>query len=231
METLQVTKYQARQAIYTYEFANDELKNKDLNYLERQAAAYDARWDNITQKDNNFIYVRNLDDIKYEFIIDVDKMCLQDKVKINDETFTIGYLKGFLADLTEDEQEKALTDMYIQPIEKYLEQRTGKVITLHKKLYKNRSNKWALNLFTTNLIEDTGICKAMLKELHIEINNIGYSIDNETGEQCLYFPAAYFYYTHNDDGHNGHEMGRIHFDSKTGQYQGYNYETQTWEDI
>ena len=231
METLQVTKYQARQAIYTYEFANDELKNKDLNYLERQAATYNPKWDNITEKDGAFIFVRNHEDVRYEFIIDCHKMCVHDVVKIDEQTYSIDYLKGLLGDLTEDEQEKALTDMYIQPIEKYLEQRTGKVITLHKKLYKNKSDRWSLNLFTTNLVEDTGICKAMLKEIHIEINNIGYCVDKQTGEQYLYIPTAYFFYTHNDDGHNGHEMGRVRFNSETAQYQGYDYETQTWENI
>ena len=68
----------------------------------------------------------------------------------------------------------------------------------------------------------------MLKEIHIEIRGIDFSINPDTGEQYMWIPAIYFRYTHIDNSTNGHEMGRIRYN---GQYQAYNYETETWENI
>lgn len=229
METTQLTKYIARQAFYTYEFANMELGGRDINYLEQQTAVYNEKYDNITTKNGAFIYVRYHQGIRYEYIIDCHKMCLHPVVEIDGQRYTIDDIKEFLGDLTPEQQKQALQRVPIRTFEKYIEKRTGYPIKFEiPKIYQNKDT-YTLDLCTGNLIEQSGICKAMLKEIHIEMNGIGFYIDNETGEQRLWLPSIHFKYTHMDNATNGHEMGRIRY--VNGRYQGYNYETETWENI
>ena len=229
METTQLTKYIARRAFYTYEFANRELSGRDIKYLEQQAPLYNEKYDNITTKNGAFIYVSYHQGIRYEYIIDCHKMCLHPVVEINGQRYTIEDIKEFLGDLTPEQQKQALQNLSIYTFEKYIEKRTGYPIKFEKIKICEDSGNYSMYLSTSNLIEQSGICKAMLKEIHIEIKGIGFYIDNETGEQCLWLPSIYFRYTHMDNGTNGHEMGRIRY--RDGRYQGYNYETETWENI
>lgn len=229
METTQLTKYIARQAILTYQYANEELRSKDINYLQQQATLYNEKYDNITTKNGAFIYVRYHQGIRYEYIIDCHKMCLHPVVEIDGQRYTIDDIKEFLGDLTPEQQKQVLQNLAIYTFEKYIEKRTGYPIKFEKiKICEDKGN-YSMYLQTGNLIEQSGICKAMLKEIHIEMNGIGFYIDNETGEQRLWLPSIHFKYTHMDNGTNGHEMGRIRY--VDGRYQGYNYETETWENI
>ena len=228
MKTLQLTKYVARQAILTYKYANEEVQGRDIRYLEQQTTLYNEKYDNITTKDGAFIYVRYHKEDKYTYMIDCHKMCLHPIVEINGKRYTIEEINEFLGDLNEEQQKEALQNFPIQLVEKYIEKRTGWEIKFSKiKLYKHHG-QYTLDFYTDNLIEKSGVCRGMLKEIHIEIRGIDFSINPDTGEQYMWIPAIYFRYTHIDNSTNGHEMGRIRYN---GQYQGYNYETETWENI
>lgn len=231
METLQLTKFQARQAVNTWKYAQEDLSHKDLNYVERQAATYNEKYDNIKEENNVYIWIRKSNDNVYELAIDTSdhtKMDVYDKVSINGKVFTIGYLLGFLNDLTDLEQRKVLEDFYVGGIENYLEKRCGHPITL-KKFVTNPKGKYQMDLYTDNLVNETGICKAMLKNIYIECRNIGFYVDYEyTGEQKLSYMRFNFRYEHQDGGSNGHEIGVVR-QNKNGELEGYNYETGKYE--
>lgn len=229
METLQLTKYQARQAINTWRYAQDELQHKDLNYVERQAATYNEKYDNIKEENGVFLWIRKFEGDTYTLTIDHTQMDVYDNILINEQKYTIGYLLGFLNDLTDSEQRKVLEDFYVGNIENYLEKRCGHPITL-KKFVTNPKGKYQMDLYTDNLVSETGICKAMLKNIYIECRNIGFYIEQETGEQKLSYMRFYFRYEHQDGGSNGHEIGVIR-QNKNGDLEGYNYETEKFEVI
>lgn len=232
METLQLTKYQARQAINTWKYAQDDLKHKDLNYVERQAATYDEKYDNIKEVNGVFLYVRKSEGNTYTLTIDTSdhtQMDVYDNILINEQKYTIGYLLGFLNDLTDLEQRKVLEDFYVGDIENYLEERCGHPITLRKMVTMDHT-RYVLDLYTDNLVNETGICKAMLKNIYIESRKNGFVIDKETGEQVLGYMRFYFRYEHQDGGSNGHEIGVIR-QNKNGDLEGYNYETEKFEVI
>ena len=232
MVTINITKFQARQALNTYKFVQDDLSHRDLNYIERQAATYREKYDNIKEENGIFLWIRKSGENVYKLTIDISdhtKINVYDNVNINGQDFTIGYLQGFLNDLTDLEQRKIFEDFYVGNIENYLEKRCGHPITL-KKIVTNPKGKYQMDLYTDNLINETGICKAMLKNIYIECRNIGYVIDQDTGEQVLSYMRFYFRYEHQDGGSNGHEMGIIR-QNKDGNLEGYNYETQKFEVI
>ena len=122
METLQLTKYQARQAINTWRYAQDDLQHRDLNYVERQASTYNEKYDNIKRENGVFLYVRNSEGNTYTLTIDTSdhtQMDVYDNILINEQKYTISYLLGFLNDLTDLEQRKVLEDLYVGNIENY----------------------------------------------------------------------------------------------------------------
>ena len=220
-----ITKVQARQAIYNYNWANKDLKRRDLSYLQCEARAYDPRFSNIMDKDGTFVWISK----EFEGIIDCNEMCLHNVVMINGQTYSIEELIEFINDLTDEEQHDKLEQLDLSAIQLYIKKRTGMHVTLHKELYKNNDNKWCLTLSSDNLVEHIGICKAMIDEIYMECNNIGFGIDRDTGEQQLWIPSLYFYYVHQDGGRNGHEFGRIAYNGN--EFLGYNYETRKYEVI
>lgn len=231
MQTLELTKYQARQALNTYHYAKEDLKNKDLNYVEREAKI-NNRFSDIKEENGVFLWVRNSQGNTYILTIDTSnhtQMDVYDTIKINGQDFSVGYLLGFLNDLTDLEQRKILEDFYVGNIENYLEKRCGHPITL-KKFVTNNKGKYQLDLYTGDLLSETGICKAMLKHIYIESRNNGFYIDQETGEQKLSYMRFYFRYEHQDGGSNGHEIGVVR-QNKDGELEGYNYETEKYEVI
>ena len=119
MKTLELTKYQARQALNSFKYANDDLKGKDIEYLEHESK-FDESLSNYKKKDNNFLYIRNSQGSRYEFVIDSNTMTLNPNVKINKQDYNIDELKEFLADLTPEEQKKNLENLYTDDFEKYL---------------------------------------------------------------------------------------------------------------
>lgn len=235
MQTLELTKYQARQALNTYHYAKEDLKNKDLNYVETEAKI-NNRFSDIREENGVFLWVRKSKENIYVLTIDISdhtQMKLYDQIKINGESFSIEYLQGFLNDLTDEEQKEALENMYLGSIEKYASERTGIPITFKKKLYQDKKGVWNLKLHTDNLIEHAGICKAMLRSITADTwGSICYYIDNEyTGEQKLSHIMLHFSYEHIDGGTNGHEFGRIRWNEKNAEFEGYNYETERYEAI
>lgn len=225
MSTITLTKLQARQAIYNYNWANEDLKGKDLAYLEREAKLYDPRFSNIMDKDGAFVWVSK----EFEYIIDCHELRLHNVVKINEETYSIKELINFIGDLTDEEQHDKLEQLDLSAIQLYIKKRTGMHVTLHKELYKNRQDKWSLKIYSDNLVEHIGICKAMIDEIYIECRGIGFGVDRETGEQELWIPSLYFHYVHQDGGRNGHEFGRVAYNGN--KFLGYNYETREYEEI
>ena len=232
METLQLTKFQARQAINTWRYAQDDLQHRDLNYVERQASTYNEKYDNIKEENGVFLYVRKSQGDTYTLAIDTSdhtQMDVYDKVSINGKVFTVGYLLRFLNDLTDLEQRKVLEDFYVGNIENYLDLKCGHPITLRKMVTMNHT-RYVLDLFTDNLVNETGICKAMLKNIYIESRKNGFVIDIETGEQVLGYMRFYFRYEHQNGASNAHEIGVIR-QNKNGNLEGYNYETRKYEVI
>lgn len=230
MKTLQLTKYQARQALNTYRFANETLSHYDgVKQLERESQ-WDSKFSNIHKQNDSYYYVRNSKD-KFVFLIDVENMVVRPDVEINGQLFSVAYLQGYLNDLAPEQQKESLNSMDLTPIEKYLSKRCGTKIHLYTELKQNKSGDYTLNLFTGNLIDKTGICKAMLKDINIE-SSIGYSIDYDgTGEQYLYISTFYFQYDHMNGGSNGYEMGRVKWNEEDACFYGYNYETRKYEVI
>lgn len=231
MITINVSKYQARQALNSYNYATDYLKGKSISHLEDESK-YSEKLSNIREENGIFYYVRNTKESRYVFIIDKENMIVKPDVKINDQVYSIQNLKEFLNDLSPEEQKKNLENLYIGAFEKYLSKRTGIKIHLYKEIKQSKNGEYSLNLFTGNLIDKTGICKAMLKYINIECNGISYSIDyNTTGEQYLWIPTFDFRYDHINGGSNGYEVGRIKWNEKEASFYGYNYETGDYEVI
>ena len=231
MVTINITKYQARQALNSYHYANDDLMGKSIAYLEDECK-FNSQLTNIRKIDDKFHYIRNTKGTTYDFTIDTDTMTLSQVCTINNETVFIPSLKVFLGDLSVEEQKYGLQHLYLDSIEKYLSKRTGIPIKLYSELKQTKQGNWVLNLFSENLIDKTGICKAMLKEIHIECTGIGYSIDyDKTGEQYLGIPAIYFQYEHHAGGHNGYEIGRVRWNEDKETFEGYNYDTEKFEVI
>jgi len=235
METLQLTKFQARQAIYTWRFAQVDLQHKDLNYVERQAATYNEKYDNIKEENGVFLWTRTSEGNTYTLTIDISdhtQLDVYDSVTINGQKFKVSDLLKFLNDLTDVEQKNILENMLLEDIEKYASQRTGIPIKFKKKIYQDNQGMWNMKLYTDNLVEHAGICKAMLKEITANTwGDVGYYIDKETGEQKLSKIILHFSYEHIDGGTNGHEFGRVRFNEKTSNFEGYNYETEKYEVI
>ena len=94
METLQLTKYQARQAINTWKYAQDDLQHKDLNYVERQAATYDEKYDNIKEVNGVFLWIRKSEGDTYtlprgKWLSNTDYKIYEGIVKIDCSTYFI----------------------------------------------------------------------------------------------------------------------------------------------
>ena len=223
-----ITKLQARQAKEALEFANSELKQLTLPEVERAAKGPSP---NFIERDGALLFIENYDTNSYEMIIDVHKMQVHDIVKVNNkEVISLGWINGFLGDLTDAEQFNVLSDLCLISIRNYLSDRCGYLITLEKRIYQDDDGQWNLDLYSDNLIKHSGVCKAMLKDIHIECNRIRFIIDQNTGEQRLCIGAFNFYYTHINDGRNGHEMGRVRV-NENGDFEGYNYNTERYEVI
>lgn len=236
METLNITKVQARLAIYHYDYINNyKLKDQDISYLENESKSQSrtAKFvSNIIKEDNNFYYILEIEGDTYRYTIDTETMTVSQVCTINNETVFIPSLKVFLGDLTDEEQKQALENIYLGDIEKYASKRTGMQIKFKKKVYQDNSGTWNLKLYTDNLIEHVGICKAMLKEIIVDTwGSIYYYIDKETGEQRLSYINLHFSYEHIDGGTNGHEFGKVRFNEKTSNFEGYNYNTEKYEVI
>ena len=159
-------------------------------------------------------------------------MTVSQTCTVNNETVFIPSLKVFLNDLTDEEQKQALENMYLGDIEKYASERTGIQIKFKKEVKQDRNGNWYLKLYTDNLLEHAGICKAMLRKITADTwGNVSYYIDKETGEQRLSYINLHFSYEHIDGGTNGHEFGRVRFNEKTANFEGYNYDTERYEVI
>lgn len=231
-----ITKIQARLAIYHYDYANNcKLKDRDIYYLENESNCQTRTSkyaDNIIKENDSYYYILKIEDDTYRYTIDTETMTVSQVCTINNETVFIPSLKVFLGDLTDEEQKQALENMYLGDIEKYASERTGIEIKFHKKLYQDRQGTWSLELYTDNLVEHAGICKAMLRTITADTRgNISYYIDKYTGEQKLSYINLHFSYEHLDGGTNGHEFGKVRFNDKTGNFEGYNYETNKYEVI
>ena len=223
METLTLTKLQARQCLDYLEWAKDISSRFNQKELKNRKS-----WDNDLKELNGQIYFQKTQgDTCYRYLLENHTVT---KITINKEEVTVPYLERLLGDLTPLEQRKALEDMYLTDIEKYLSKRCGIEIKL-KSMVTNPKGVYQLKLYTDNLVEHTGICKAMLKNIYIESDFIGYHIDKSTGEQKLSYMRFNFRYTHQDGGHNGHEIGCVRFNEYTANFEGYNYETEMYEVI
>ena len=233
---MNITKVQARLTIYYYDYANNyKLKDRDISYLENESKSQMRTGNyasNIIKENDSYYYIIEIEGDTYRYTIDTETMTVSQVCTVNNETVFIPSLKVFLGDLTDEEQKQALENMYLDDIEKYASKRTGRQIKFKKKIYQDKNGTWNLKLYTDNLIEQTGICKAMLKEIIADTwGSISYYIDKETGEQRLSTILLHFSYTHIDGGTNGHEFGRVRFNEETANFEGYNYDTEKYEVI
>lgn len=142
-----------------------------------------------------------------------------------DEEYNIEDIESILGDI--EDEAKFFVELDISPIEKYIEKLVGVPVTLKKQYI--TFPEVSMNLFSENLVEYTGICKAMLKEIHISCKNIHFSIDRETGKQFLSISSIAFRYEHSQGGNNGYDIGRVHYNLETKEWTGFNYELDKFE--
>lgn len=217
-----ITKAQARKAIEIFNYANARMAGKNQKYLIQESK---DSYSYIKEIDNVFHYIYE----EFDFIVDCNTIQLHDILTISGEVVSLDLLKSMIDDLTAEQQKQALETLDLTAVETYIKQRTDLQVKLHKKVYVNRQNKWCMDLYTDNIVQHAGVCKAMLKELYIDCTGIAFSIDRHTGEQFLWFPALHFSYVHIDNGTNGHEFGRVRYNNN--KFEGYNYQTQKYEAI
>lgn len=223
MKTLDITKLQARQCLNYLEYAKVIFSRFNQKELKTRIS-----WDNDLKEIDGHVYFQKAKgDTCYRYLL---KNHTVTKITINEEEVTVPYLEGLLGDLTDEEQKEALENMYLGDIQKYISERTGIDIIFHKKLTQNKQGNWRLELFTNNLVEYSGICKAMLTNITVNTDTY-YYIDKYTGEQSLSTLVIYFNYNHVGGGSNGHECGRVRFNKETANFEGYNYDTQRYEAI
>lgn len=224
METLTLTKLQARCCLNYLEYAKDIASRCNQKELKNRLS-----WDNEIKEIGGKIYFqRTHRDTCYRYLLENHTVT---KITINKEEVTVPYLERLLGDLTPLEQRKALEDMYLTDIEKYLSKRCGIEIKL-KSMVTNPKGVYKLTLYTDNLKEYIGICKVMLNNLYIESGFIGYNIDKDTGEQVLDDMIFYLKYDFQDGGgFNSYQIGRVRFNQDTANFEGYNYGTEMYEVI
>ena len=224
MELLELTKIQMRYCLDYKEWAEDIAKRFNQQELKNR-----INWDkDIKEIDGKIYYVKTKGDTCYKYLMENHTVT---KMLINNQEVTTPELERLLGDLTPEEQKHCLQNLYLESIENYLSKRTGTKIKLYSEVKLNKNDEWVLNLFTGNLIDKSGICVAMLKEIHIESNDIVYYINRQTGEQQLGIIRFNFRYTHQDGGFNGHEIGTVIWNEKDATFEGYNYETEKYEVI
>ena len=229
METkIKLTNKQARMAL---EFL-DQCKRYAKNYNQRELKEM-CNWNNsISIIDGKTYYTKFNDGLNYTFLIE-NKTC-PNIIQISNgnvcEKYTLTELEQQLNDLTDLEQRKALEDMYLDSIEKYLSKMCGTQIKL-KSMITNPDGRYQLKLYTDNLVDKCGICKAMFKNIYIESDPIYYYVNQNTWEQELGIMRFSFKYEHTDGAYNGKEFAKILFNETNAEFEGYNYETRKYEVI
>ena len=222
METLQITKRQARDCIDYRQYAEDIARRCNNEQLKDRST-----WDNsLKQIDGKWQYFFENKNGIYRFTLENHAVQTQ---YIDGQEVSLGYLEGFLNDLSLKEQKDFLQNMSIEPIEKYISNMVGFPVTFFR-YYDNEI--MTMTLKTPNIVSKAGCCKAMLSELYIEtFGKVHFYIDQITGEQNIDFPSIHFSYKHKTGGTNGSEIGRVKYNLSKDEFQGYNYETEQYEVI
>ena len=90
MKTLDITKVQARLAIYHYDYINNyKLKDRDIHYLENESKSQDrtAKFaSNIIKENDNYYYILEIEGDTYRYTIDTETMTVSQVCTINNET-------------------------------------------------------------------------------------------------------------------------------------------------
>jgi len=221
METLNITMKEARYCLGLNEYAENMANRYNQKQLQDR-----VNWDtDIKNINGKFYYVKMSDGVEYKYLLEN----YTTKMYIDNNEVSKAYLEGILGDLSEMEQHDVLKNFYLGGIEKYLSKRCGTQITLNK-LVTMKNGKYVMDLYTDDLVDKSGVCKAMLEHLYIESRGNGFYIDQETGKQIISFSTFRFVYQHVGGGSNGHEMGCIRMNEKE-ELLGWNYETEKYEVI
>lgn len=219
MKTL-LNKRDARFVLNVLDWAKDEVKRANL-YVE-------AQWEHsrIRLVDDKYVYQH----CQVEFPIEVketktyfDEETNKDEISkitgeitadycfINDEKVTIQECRDAISDDIKDEI-GYLNTIDLTPLENYLSKLCKMPVKFEKTLGERE-----IRLKSNNLIEQAGICKLMLKDLHM-ITTLCLNIDGKTGEQEVYVYPINFDYNHTNGGRNGYEALRVKYDMKNGWY-------------
>lgn len=215
MTVLNLTKKHAREALELLKWAKEEVsRTKDIDT--------EANWFSTTKRgikfeNGSYWYEQSLREDKYELPINsIEKTVDEDYLLINGEMVTYVKLKDMIKDDIVSELPYLLS-IDVKPLEDYVSAICGSEIKFNIIPERN-----GLKLYTDNLIEETGICKAMYKEIHI-YTRMNLTIDQYTGEQVVDIGAINFDYEHSHGGHNGYEIARVKYDKLTHLWYFYNY--------
>ena len=216
MTTLEITKKHAREAKELLKWAKEDVKRtKDFDV--------EANWFSTTKRgikfeNGSYWYEQTLRGDKYEFAINsIEKTVEEDYVLINGEMVLFTKLNDMLKDDIMNVIPYLLS-IDIKPLEEYLSNICG-----YKVKFKVVAEKDTINLYTDNLLEHTGMCKPMFKEIRI-CTNMSMVINQYTGNQEVSISPINFDYEHSHGGHNGYEIARVRFDRLTRLWYFYDYE-------
>ena len=87
-----------------------------------------------------------------------------------------------------------------------------------------------LILTSHNLVNKTGICRAMLKDMRVKFS-IGLTVNPSNGEQEIACRSIDLVYEHSHGGRNGYTIGRVKYDPHIEVWYGYNFEKEKYEVI
>lgn len=216
MTTITLTKKHARDAVELLRWAKDEVKRtRDFDV--------EANWFSTTKRGikfekGSYWYEHSLRGDKYEFAINSkNKTVDEDYVLINSEMVLFTKLKNMLKDDIINEIPYLLS-IDLKPLKDYLSTICDTKVKLNVTVDNNK-----LRIYTDNLIEYTGICKTMFKEIHI-ITTMELIINQYNGEQEVYISPINYDYEHSHGGHNGYEIAKVRYDKLTHLWYFYNYE-------
>lgn len=138
---------------------------------------------------------------------------------IDDTTYDIEWAQRHLGhDFTEKEQIEFFETWDLTPLERFMSKDLGVTVYLLKDIVKK--NKVCCYLHSTDLVEFSGICKAMFRHLTIEsFGSCSFFFSNKDGLQHVSVPDMSFRYEHTGGGNNGHSIYYVGYDIRKGTWQ------------
>ena len=204
---------QARKAKEFYEEADRYAETRNQAELQ-QAKAWNS---SLCEIDGKINYVKFFNGLWYRYVLEnkqashIFNICNG----VDTEEHDMYEIEEILGDIDEA---NFFVELDISPIEKYIEELIGVPIKLKKKY--GTEPFVSLNLYTDNLVEHSGICKAIYKEITISCKDNHIQVNSDTGKQELKFnPIVMICKSRNGDVIQ--DFGLVEYDLETKVWKGY----------